>query len=142
MSTLATDLLRRHGLRSTPARRTVVECLSESPASRALAELDAAFDGDRITLYRTLKSFEEVGLIHRVPDATGQPRYALCGEGCTPKAHVHQHPHFQCDDCGQTYCLPEVATVTPVLPQGYQLAQVHITYQGSCVACVSPSASA
>ncbi len=137
---ITSDLLRRHDLRSTPARRTVVDSFLGAKSARTLAELDEAFDGDRITLYRTLKSFEEAGLIHRVPDAAGQPRYALCGDDCGPKAHDHTHAHFQCDDCGQTYCLPRVAPITQVLPKGYRVQEVHVTYQGTCQVCNVPAA--
>lgn len=133
------DLLRRHRLRSTPVRRAVVDCLRDSTAARTLAELDAAADGDRVTLYRTLKSFEEVGLIHRVADASGQVHYALCGEACGPEAHAHEHAHFRCNSCSQTYCLPEARTPAPVLPKGYRVQEVHVTYQGTCQQCNAPT---
>lgn len=113
----------------------VVECLRGSSAARTLAELDEAVNGDRVTLYRTLKSFEEVGLIHRVTDASGLVHYALCGEACGPEAHAHEHAHFQCDTCSHTYCLPGTTPVATVLPEGYQVQEVHVTYQGTCLRC-------
>lgn len=133
----AFQLLQKHQLRSTPTRRTVIAALSDAPFALTQAELEAANRGDRITLYRTLKSFEDVGLIHRVADSTGQAKYALCGANCTPTAHAHTHPHFQCDDCGNTYCLPEGNAPVVVLPKGYHLQEIHITYQGSCASCNS-----
>lgn len=131
----ATQLLRTHGLRSTPVRRAVLRRLGAAAAAVSLADLSAAADADRITLYRTLRTFEDLGLIHRVPDVGGDPRYALCGGACTPEAHAHAHPHFQCGDCGQTFCLPEVAAAPPVLPQGYQAREVRVTYEGRCKTC-------
>ena len=130
------DLLREHGLRSTPVRRAVLGALVSAEAAVPAADLSAAASGaDRITLYRTLRTFEDLGIVHRVPDAEGSAQYALCGGACTPEAHVHTHPHFQCGDCGQTYCLPEVAAAPPVLPQGYRILETHVTYAGSCRAC-------
>ena len=37
---------------------------------------------DRITLYRILKAFEEVGLIHSIADGSGKTKYALCSTSC------------------------------------------------------------
>ena len=132
-----TDLLRDHGLRSTPARAAVVGHLLAAKAAAPLVDLVAVADADRITLYRTLKTLEEQGLVHRINDANGNGLYALCQGDCSPAAHVHAHPHFQCDDCGNPFCLPEVAAPEVVLPKGYRLQEVHVTYQGSCADCVT-----
>lgn len=135
--TPTTQLLREHKLRSTPVRRAVLLQLTAAPAAVPLAELSARTDADRITLYRTLRTFEGLGIIHKVPDADGNAQYALCGGTCTPEAHVHAHPHFQCNDCGSTYCLPEAAAVAapPVLPEGYRAREMRVTYEGVCRAC-------
>ena len=145
MPPAATDpvqLLREHKLRSTPVRRAVLARLTASEAAVPLADLSAAADADRITLYRTLRTFEDLGIIHRVPDASGNAQYALCGGACTPEAHVHTHPHFQCEDCGHTYCLPEVEAAPPVLPAGYHAREAHVTYEGRCRDCNEGGASA
>ena len=130
-----TRLLREHELRSTPVRRAVLRRLTADAAAAPLSALAEATDADRITLYRTLRTFEGLGIIHRVPDVDGNPQYALCGGGCTPEAHTHHHPHFQCGDCGHTYCLPEVRTSPPVLPKGYRARETHVTYEGTCATC-------
>ena len=135
-----TAILREHGLRSTPVRRAVLQRLSNREAAVPLSAFAEATDADRITLYRTLRTFESLGIIHRVPDADGAAQYALCGGGCTPEAHTHHHPHFQCGDCGQTYCLPEVRTSAPVLPKGYRARETHVTYEGTCATCADAPA--
>lgn len=130
------QLLREHKLRSTPVRRAVLTRLSGAPAAVPLSELHVYADADRITLYRTLKTFEGLGIIHRVPAADGNAQYALCGGACTPEAHAHTHPHFQCGDCGQTFCLPEAAAaVPPILPEGYRARETRVTYEGVCRLC-------
>lgn len=131
----ATQLLRRRGLRSTPARRAVLDRLLRTEAAVPQCELSEGTDADRITLYRTLRRFEELGIVHRVLGTDGQALYALCGGECTAEAHVHQHPHFSCGDCKQVFCLPAVASAPPVLPEGYQATGVSVTYEGRCRAC-------
>ena len=129
------QVLRRYRLRATPARRSVLALLSARGAAVAVADFESAADADRITVYRTLKTFEERGIIHRVPDASGQAQYALCGEGCGPRAHAHHHAHFRCAGCAQTFCLPEGERPEPVLPEGYRVDEIQVTYQGRCPAC-------
>ena len=141
--TATTRLLREHGLRSTPVRRVVLDELTRASAAVPLATLSQRADADRITLYRTLRTFEGLGIVHKVPDADGNAQYALCGGSCTPEAHVHTHPHFQCDDCGHTYCLPDTTAAPPVLPKGYRARETRVTYEGTCQACNdAPRASA
>ena len=57
---------------------------------------------DRVTLYRTIKQFEEKGLIHEVIDTKGQAKYALCVTECTTHEHHDDHLHFHCSQCDRT----------------------------------------
>ncbi|MEP0710878.1 transcriptional repressor [Algoriphagus sp.] len=70
-------------IRPTAMRLLVLKTLQKQIAAVSLQDLEAAFEkADRITLYRTLKTFEEKGLIHSIEDGTGITKYALCEEGC------------------------------------------------------------
>ena len=60
---------------------------------------------DRITIYRTLKTFEQKGIVHSINNGTGEVKYALCDEYCTAVAHTDQHPHFQCERCEKITCI-------------------------------------
>ena len=43
--------------------------------------LEKAFPrADRITIYRTLKTFEEKGIVHGIEEGTTEVKYALCQE--------------------------------------------------------------
>lgn len=133
----ATELLQRYQLRSTPVRRAVIEHLRQHEGASSASDMSAAIESDRVTLYRTLQTFEEIGLIHKVQDGTATEKYALCGDDCGPQGHSHTHPHFRCDSCDLTYCLEETRLPEPVLPKGYQLRDVMIVYQGTCQGCHS-----
>ena len=91
---------------------------------------------DRVTMYRTLKSFLDKGLIHKVLDDEGTPKYALCSTTqCTTHAHAHEHVHFKCETCGQTSCLDDIKVPSLTLPKGFQLKEMNLLLQGICASC-------
>lgn len=91
---------------------------------------------DRVTVYRTLKSFADKGLIHKVLDDAGTIKYALCNDACSDsEGHHHNHVHFKCTECGQTNCLDvEIPPIT--LPDGYRVVEQNLLVQGICGHCV------
>ncbi|MGF1532072.1 MAG: Fur family transcriptional regulator [Bernardetiaceae bacterium] len=131
------SLLQDHGLRITHARKRVLSffnqyhnALSHSEIERALGE-----ELDRVTIYRTLKSFEEVGLIHKVPDDGAVVKYAACQSACDQHAHHDRHVHFKCTSCEQTACLNEAYITLPDLPKGYAAADFQVLVTGTCPKC-------
>ncbi|RPD45848.1 transcriptional repressor [Hymenobacter sediminis] len=132
-----TSMLAQHGLRQTPVRRGVLRLLTGSPFALTSHELEQALgaDTDRITLYRTLKTFEEKGLIHRVIDNTDVIRYAACSDHCSEHAHSDDHVHFKCTQCQHTYCLDHVTIPPVLLPHGFQVESRDYLLAGVCQQC-------
>lgn len=134
----AADLLQKHDLRQTPARREVLAYMSRSDAAVSERDLEQALEGvcDRVTIYRTLHAFLDKGLIHRVPDDSGSTKYALCQPGCGEASrHSHDHVHFKCLHCGRTECVEDVRVPAVHLPQGYQLQETAMLLSGYCPLC-------
>lgn len=131
-------LLKQYGLRITEVRRSVLELFLSARKALSQQDIDDRLpDMDRVTLYRTLRTFEEKGLIHRAVDGTTTSKYALCQDECTEHHHVDEHAHFHCVDCGVTYCVEGVAfPATPVKVQGARIDQVHLVLEGNCGACI------
>ncbi|AWM32504.1 Fur family transcriptional regulator [Hymenobacter nivis] len=127
----------RHGLRETPARRAVLALLSGRGYALTGAEVEREISGgiDRVTLYRTLKSFEEHGLVHRVPDDADGLRYAACSIECTARAHFDNHVHFKCGVCRRTYCLNQVPIPAVQLPDGFWAERRDYLLVGTCQLC-------
>ncbi len=121
----------------TPMRLLVLEqFLSGSTGARGLSDLEQALPrADRITLYRTLRTFVERGLLHGVTDGSGATRYALCDEACSPAGHADVHPHFRCRRCGETVCLTSISVSAPTLPDGFVLEQAEFLLTGVCEGC-------
>jgi Fur family ferric uptake transcriptional regulator len=131
------QLLKRHGLRLTPTRRAVLEVLTTSTFARSGHEIEQQLgsDTDRITLYRTLKSFEESGLVHRVRDLTDVIRYASCSIECSAHAHFDNHVHFKCTTCEHIYCLNQVAIPAVALPDKFEAQSRDYLLAGVCREC-------
>lgn len=76
-------------IRPTAMRLLVLDYLLNQTAAVSLNNLETYFmRSDRITLYRTLKTFEEKGLVHRIDDGSGSVKYALCPEDCSTQEHM------------------------------------------------------
>ena len=131
------QLLARHGLRPTPVRRAVLAAITAKPYALSSADIERELGPgtDRITLYRTLKSFEQQGLLHRVPDNTDVLRYAACSVECSAVAHLDNHVHFRCTACAHTFCLNQVAVPAVALPGGYRAEQADYLLSGTCQQC-------
>lgn len=90
---------------------------------------------DRVTIYRTLQTFEEKGLIHSIPTADNSVKYALCKEACEEGHHHDNHVHFICDECGKTICLDDVLVPEVKLPKGFEPQQSNMVVNGICGEC-------
>jgi Fur family ferric uptake transcriptional regulator len=129
--------LTRHELRQTPMRRAVLQIVADSPYALSGGEIEQQLptDSDRITLYRTLKAFEESGLIHRIIDATDTIRYAACSIECSVQTHFDNHVHFKCTACQHIYCLNQVAIPLVTLPGKFEVKSRDYLLSGVCREC-------
>lgn len=138
----AKDLLQRCNLRITPMRVQVLEEFIDA-GNNALSSqsIEQQIDQiDRITLYRTLKTFNDAGLIHQAMDGSGKVKYALCSDDCsTHHHHVDQHAHFYCSECERTLCLEATAFPEVNLPSNYLLDNCQLVLSGICSDCNSSS---
>jgi len=125
------------GIRKTAIRVEMLDLFMES-AGKAMSGKDIELelnDSDRITVYRTLKTFEQKGLIHQVMDGTGITKYAICIDDCDDHAHHDEHAHFRCEKCGKTTCLDGGITLPSDIPAGYQIKNAHLVLEGKCADC-------
>ena len=136
MNTVSETLLKGFKLRSTPNRQEILHLFLNKNHALSHGDIEKEIDNslDRVTVYRTLKTFLDKGLIHKVLDDEGSLKYALCNEACTTAEHHHDHVHFKCTKCGQTNCLNvEVPSIR--LPKGYKADAVNLLIQGICERC-------
>lgn len=132
-----TQLLKDHRLRSTSSRSTILSLFLQNAHALSYSDIEkeVAAAYDRVTVYRTLRSFVDKGVIHKVLDDTGGLKYALCTNDCSTSEHHHEHVHFKCTVCGQTNCLDNVAIPGIRLPVGYRASELNLLIQGVCNRC-------
>lgn len=136
MNSRIQKILETHQLRKTAVRVQVLEIFLNQQEAFSHADIERQMDQiDRITLYRTLKTFEDKGVIHKAIDGSDKVKYALCHHGCDEHEHHDAHAHFHCDDCGKTYCLDEVEAPAVRAPGKFKVAMTHLVMTGRCETC-------
>lgn len=130
------EQLKDHNIRATPLRLSVLEVfLKENNAISKQEIEDRLTTIDRISLYRTLKTFEEKGLIHKVLNTSNIQKYAICQDDCSDDAHEDKHVHFECTNCNKTTCLDHVPIPVVALPENYKTQSIALTITGICENC-------
>src|SRR3954466_11763788 len=122
------DILRQNQLSVTDSRKKILELFQGQGGALAHNDIEKRTGEkfDRVTVYRTLHSFLEKGIIHTIPTADNSVRYALCKDNCSEGHHHDNHIHFLCRDCGTTICLDNVNIPDVKLPTGFKQQQVEV----------------
>lgn len=130
-------ILQKKKLRPTAMRLLVLEALLGQQTATSLSDLEKSFEkSDRVTLFRTLKTFQENGLVHGIDDGTGVPKYALCEEGCECDINRDLHVHFHCRICNETFCLPNYKIPEIDLPKEFRSEEANLVVKGVCGKCI------
>ena len=138
-------LLKKAKLRNTEPRERILSVFQHSAFALSHGDIEEAVgEGiDRVTIYRTLRTFVEHGLLHTVPDQQQGIRYALCAENCADDDHEHGHEHhhnhlhFRCESCKNTRCLPQSKLPDIELPEGFVSKEAVFLVYGLCNLCSS-----
>ena len=132
------ETLKRNQLSITDSRKKILELFMRANGALAHADIEkqTGTEFDRVTIYRTLQTFVEKGIIHTIPTTDNSVQYALCKDACTEGHHHDNHIHFMCDDCGITYCLDHVTVPIVNLPAGFRATQIDVVISGKCMNCV------
>lgn len=130
------EKLESKGIRPTAMRILIYKYMAEKEVAVALTDIENTFvKADRTTLYRTLKTFEEKGIVHQIDDGTGISKYALCEIGCSCELDQDLHLHFHCTNCDETVCLTEHKIPHINLPDGYLAENANLVIKGICEKC-------
>ena len=131
------DILKETGLRVTETRQVILESFQGKSTAISQSDIEGILGSgmDRVTVYRTLKTFVEKGIIHKILDDNGGVKYALCKDQCQDGHHRHDHLHFKCSVCQETQCLEKIFIPDLNLPDGYKKSEVNILVQGVCPNC-------
>ncbi len=126
------ELLRAHGLRSTPQRRVILTTLEEARGEHlsadevhARAQLSMPTIG-RGTVYTTLTELTEIGAL----SAVGLP------EPVRYETNTSPHDHFRCRVCARLFDLDrELATLGELDDDRFEVERVTVHAEGVCADC-------
>ncbi|QQU04143.1 Fur family transcriptional regulator [Myroides odoratus] len=129
------EALLAKNIKPTAMRILVLKFLKQQQGAVSLADIENSFDqSDRVTIYRTVKTFESKGLLHSIT-ANNVTQYALCSSSCSEDSHRDTHLHFICKQCKKTICLTQVAIPTIEIPEGFELSDIEVVAHGICEGC-------
>jgi Fur family ferric uptake transcriptional regulator len=137
MDSTIDNILKRNHLSVTDSRKRILGLfLQQSGAfSHGDIEKKVGEEFDRVTIYRTLQTFVDKGIIHNIPTADNFVQYALCRDNCSEGHHADHHVHFICESCGNTICMEDITVPEVNLPKGFSLSKAEMLINGICKDC-------
>ncbi len=131
------DILKKNRLSITDSRKQILQLFLKNNGALAHADIEKNTGEifDRVTVYRTLQTFVDKGIIHNIPTTDNSILYALCKENCEEGHHHDNHVHFICDSCHKTICLDDVTVPAVKLPKGFTPNQAEMVVNGVCDDC-------
>mgnify|MGYP000950565691 CR=1 FL=1 len=130
----ARHMLKEARLYCTEARVAILHVLLEAAGPLRQDQI-ARWESHRlnkVTVYRTLDSLAEAGLVHRAFTQNRAWHFELA-DHCSEK---QCHPHFTCTNCGVTRCMTDICLPMAKIPQkGYILSRQQVRLEGLCPAC-------
>ncbi len=127
-------LVEERGLKMTPQRRAIVDCLAATrvhpTADEVFADVNSRFPmTSRATVYNTLNLLLDAHLVNIVEEA-GLKRF---------DPNIEPHHHFICSICGMVEDIesPEKDQLTLLNVGNHVVESMQITVRGKCAACIN-----
>jgi Fur family ferric uptake transcriptional regulator len=125
-------VLRERGMRMTPQRQSVMAAVTHLVHATPDQVAEAVPDVDLTTVYRTLETLEDIGLLAHTHLGHGAPSYRLADD---------DHIHVVCHRCSTVIDAPTGladSLARQLLDErGFVLDRSHFTVFGTCADCVA-----
>lgn len=132
---LIRGLLKKRGLKSTKTRVDLLTKMQDCSYAMSYSTIQKEMAPiDRVTLYRTLESLKENGIIHIAFQENNETYYAICGNSCDENHHQHKHVHFKCTNCNTVTCEKLISEIQILLPN-YLIDKISVNIEGLCQLC-------
>lgn len=133
-------MLQRHGVKPTANRIIIAGALAQASNPLSLSDLEVDIATiDKSSIFRTLATFKDHGLVHVIEDGSDSAKYELC-HGTGDEHDSDRHVHFYCERCNRTFCLNQVHVPQVQLPAGYLVRGVNYLVKGLCPRCAAQAA--
>ncbi|MEO1050510.1 MAG: transcriptional repressor [Bacteroidota bacterium] len=135
----ATEILKQYAQRTTDKRVALLELLMDSPRAFALSDIEKqlSIPMDRVTIYRTLHSYEENGLVIKMVDQKGVGLYMFNHK---EHSNISTHPHLRCKECETVICLPCLPDEYLEELKKYEIDEMYFLMEGKCHKCSAKQA--
>ena len=128
-------LLQNRGLKATKSRVDLLIKMQDYSSAMSYSAIQKQMSPiDRVTLYRTLESLKENGIIHIAFQENNETYYAICGNSCDENHHQHEHVHFKCTKCNTVTCEKLISKIEVLLPN-YLIDKISVNIEGLCQLC-------
>ncbi len=126
--------LNQKNTKPTSMRILVYDFLSSQHTAVSLSEIEDQFSvADRITIYRTLKTFEDKGIVHSIQE-NKTTKFILCSDECNEQTHRDLHLHFYCKICKETTCRDNF--LLPDFSNTFRIDEIRFFAKGICENCL------
>ena len=130
------ELLSSRKLKVTATRKALISLLLEFESALPYSQIQETLnDTDRITLYRTIQTLLDKGIIHKAFTNNEDTYYALCGNTCSNEEHQHDHIHFKCKVCNTVSCENVGNEIEITIPH-FKIENININLSGICKECL------
>jgi Fur family ferric uptake transcriptional regulator len=121
-------------MRKTKQLKLLLNEFNQKEDAISIVELVNKFSDkmNKTTVYRILDRFEKDSILHSFVDKYGLKRYAKNKNKSNPK---EAHPHFLCEDCGTTSCIPINIKIPTI--SNYRIKTSEHLLIGQCKNCLS-----
>ena len=127
------ELVQSHGLKMTPQRRAIVECLEAAKHHPTADEIFGVVNNrfpmtSKATVYSTLNLLKEAHLVQEVFE-DGVSRF---------DPNLAHHHHFICRACGKVEDVDDAVVAqlpSPPMPPNVTVEEIEMTFRGLCAAC-------
>ena len=134
---MSESIFKNYGLSITESRKIILAVFQKEAKALAQSDIERKTKTslDRVTVYRTLQTFLDKGIIHQVPTTDNLQLYALCGDNCGKGTHDDNHVHFECEKCKNITCIDDVVVPIVKLPKGFRQLKSSMVVKGHCAQC-------
>jgi Fur family transcriptional regulator, ferric uptake regulator len=131
------EKLKKAGLKITPVRLEVLDIIQKAKKALSSHQIIESASGkyDRVSVFRTINSFVEKGIMHPIPTSTDYVVYSICSDKCEILDHHDNHSHFVCDKCGSVFCFDDVVPENASVPGGFKVIKTELLISGLCKKC-------
>ena len=127
-------------IRKTKTVKLLLGAFKKEKTALSIIELVEKFSGkmDKTTVYRILDRLEQSNILHSFIDRNGLKRYAKGQKNSVELDTTVSHPHFLCEECGVSTCLPIDIKIQPI--KHYLIKSSQHLLTGCCKDCLPLSA--